>query len=243
MHLDPKQKKIVAAVGAGGALALVVLLSRRSDTSTEAPATDAGLGTVADPGPSSFADNGAGFGQLSTSLSDGLGQVSSALAGMPTADDYANAVSNGVNQGIGDYFAAHPNDPPAMAAPGQLSDTGDPTASTAPKAVSAAFTNNSGNARSGRQYIVTTNKKGQTVHAYESAPGKADFGKSKNSSVVLKPPAAKKPPPKPPAKPAPTRVAQSGANAGQSYRTVVAHGTVYHKYADGHSVPIRKASK
>jgi hypothetical protein len=131
MTLDPKQKKIAAAVGAGALLGLVVLLTRGQSSSTGTAASgQADTGGVTDP--SSFADNGAAMGQLSSDVTGALAGVQATLGNLPaslTSDD----VAAGVSAGLGSYYAAHPADPAAPAPPAQLAGNGQPAATTAGK--------------------------------------------------------------------------------------------------------------
>lgn len=86
-RLNPKQRRLVIAGGAGVALALVALLARRQQPA--APATDpqqqadgapAGVNPYAGADPSStFGDNGAALSQLSSGISDQIGQMVTGL--------------------------------------------------------------------------------------------------------------------------------------------------------------------
>lgn len=140
MTLNPKQKKIAAAVGGGGLLALVVLMTRGGSSSSTATGDPGGVanGGVTAQDPSSFADNGASMGELSSSVTSSLGGLGTAF------DNFTNAFANqpaplsgddvaaGVAAGLGSYFAQHPSDPPAPAqAPGQLAAAGQPAKSVA----------------------------------------------------------------------------------------------------------------
>jgi hypothetical protein len=84
--LNPRQKRLMYALGAGALLALFVLMSRRGAGGSEdggsatdpQPAAPAGsAGAAADPGSggSTFADNGAALGQLNTTLTGVAGQL------------------------------------------------------------------------------------------------------------------------------------------------------------------------
>jgi hypothetical protein len=88
--LSPKNKRIAAAIGIAMVLALIVLLGRRNQqepASTDPQATDS-TGDLGEPVPlgdppfqpqSTFADNGAAAGVLSTAITQGLGEVGSSL--------------------------------------------------------------------------------------------------------------------------------------------------------------------
>lgn len=94
-NLSPQQRRYAIVAGAGAVLALIVLLSRRSDSdAAEAPvAEDTGAAPV-DPydpylsagaygaAPYEFTDPGAFGGQLSTALTDSLGDVQEELLGL-----------------------------------------------------------------------------------------------------------------------------------------------------------------
>lgn len=197
MKLDGKQKRIAAAIAAGGMLALVVLLSRgRSSAGVEPIAATDALGA-----PTSFADNGAAMGQLSTSISDLAGRTDIALgnlgAGLEELDARSSTRSDGLADsfatslaGIGSLFALQTADPPAPAAPPMLAAIGKPAgaAQAAPKPVptaaqakAAAQPNVSFNANPESKRAAlnfqTVIKGGNVWHYFESAPGKGDYGK------------------------------------------------------------------
>lgn len=84
-NLSPRQKKILVALLAAGGLALVVLISRRGSGAAAAP--DAGqLGAIGTPTGvgSTFADNGEAVAGLSTSLTQGFGDLQSSIEQLPT---------------------------------------------------------------------------------------------------------------------------------------------------------------
>lgn len=99
--LNPRQKKIAIAVAVGGLLALVVLMRRGGSAPAAAPAATATQPLVAGTGdmpPSTFADNGAAFGQIGSTLTDLAGQlqgVTDALGLLP--DNIATQVGGVVN--------------------------------------------------------------------------------------------------------------------------------------------------
>jgi hypothetical protein len=146
MKLDGKQKRIAAAVAAGGVLALVVLLSRKSGSAEAGNAS----GVANDPNstglPSSFADNGAAMGQLTTTVTDLAGRTDTALGNFADqlvamddreaqrsaaqSDTLATAIGgfSSAIAGLGTMFAAATHDPPAVAPPAQIVFTGNPAA-------------------------------------------------------------------------------------------------------------------
>lgn len=95
--LNPKQKRMAAIVGVAMLLALIVLLNRRSSPAA-LPLEESGGGYADDaeeiarydtvPVGSTFADNGPGFGQLSTALTDSLGEVGGTLDEVGTSLDF-----------------------------------------------------------------------------------------------------------------------------------------------------------
>lgn len=119
-RLTPQQKRMAIAVAAGGMLALFVLLRRgapaaaATDTTAVSPTDPSAIGGLPADG-STFADNGASAGQLSTTLTDLSGQLQS------LEDLFNQPVAAPLDSGL----VASPVDTPAVdAAPAQLAATG-----------------------------------------------------------------------------------------------------------------------
>lgn len=208
MKLDGKQKRIAAAIAAGGALALVVLLSKRGGSS----APEGAVSSVANPGagdPSSFADNGAAMGQLSTDVTNLAGDIRTGLGNLTDANDRNNsALLDSITarfSELGSQFAAPAYDPPAPAeAPAQLASSGMPAARTmqaapvvihqgaqptaaqtkAAAAPNVAFQDSGTRAGLLFQTVVKDSK---VYRFYESKPGKKDYGQTTGSKVYVRP--------------------------------------------------------
>jgi hypothetical protein len=142
-QLDPKQRKVIMAAGGGIVLAVVVLAARGARTPA-APEEAGGTGaapagvdpyatTSADTGPSSFADNGAGFGQLSTAISDGLGQVGTSLDNVSSSTTDLGERLTAVEAAAAAAAAAANKAAAGQKPPGQLAQTGRPAAPAKPK--------------------------------------------------------------------------------------------------------------
>src|SRR4051794_25884760 len=82
-NLNPRQKKILIAVLAGGGLALVALLSRNRGGGTAAAADSGALATPSYGSAGTFADNGAYAAGLGTDVTGALGDVAIALDQLP----------------------------------------------------------------------------------------------------------------------------------------------------------------
>lgn len=196
--LNPRQKKILLALLAGGGLALVALLGRGRSTGTAA-ATDAGvLATPSYGSAGTFADNGGQAAGLSSDVTSGLGDVAWALQTLP--DQVGAAVRD--NQPIyeqpaavdpSEWAAAFWAGQPAQAATpsGAPNSTATKSATSAKKATSVAakapsaaqtkaaakpnvsFQDSGTRAGLNFQTVVKDKK---VYRFYESKPGKGDWG-------------------------------------------------------------------
>lgn len=208
-NLSPKQKKILAALGAAGALALVVMIGRRG-SSTAAP--DAGdLGAVSVPPVS--ADNGASAGQESSDLTSAFGALqteidsnTSAIGDLntsvsnipvPTPGLSADDVTGIVTPIIGSALASWSGTPSGASSSAKTAATAShPAAAAAPKPTSAqtkaaakpnvAFQDSGSRAGLNFQTVVKDSK---VYRFYESKPGKADYGSG--GKVYVRPASSK----------------------------------------------------
>lgn len=200
--LPPNQRRLALAAAVGGVLALFVVIKRRGTggtdggsgtTTTPSPAADsggaaAGMGGM---GPSTFADNGAAAGQLSTTISDQTGALQA------LTDAFYGWMDNGSNAAAAGEKAARPFEPvvdtpsqpavtltPATSPPGQLATVGgaitNQVGGSAPTLSGVA--GRPGvfhNADRNLDYIVQNG-----VRRYETALGKGDWFKGAQAKIV-----------------------------------------------------------
>jgi hypothetical protein len=181
-----KRKRLQLAAAAAAVLAIVVIMSRRSstagaaatDTSALSPSSPAG---VSSPGPTTFADNGAALGALSTELSGSLGQVGVGLGQVDSSLTGLQGSVDALPDSIAAAVAAGSRDPGVpTAAPGPLAAAGQPAA--APQA--AARVDRYGRTVKERQAISSErragdlDKHGRTPTERRVAEGNADYNKA-----------------------------------------------------------------
>lgn len=104
-NLDPRQKRMLAVAGVGVVLALIVVLSRRSapapaaaDTAASTSAYEGDQWSAPAVPPSTYADNGAAAGAISSEISDALYDTSDAL---DYQSEQFEALSEGTTEGLG----------------------------------------------------------------------------------------------------------------------------------------------
>lgn len=191
MKISPQQKKLAIA-GAGVVVVVFALIARSKSAASDTTGLDTTGTTAADPGPSTFADNGAGFGQLSTAIADGLGSVSTGFDSLTSSIDtneggladqittLSDRIDQLANAGITPAAA------PMQAPPAQLAATGQPAARSMVAGQPVHL--DSHGADSGLHFI-TVDRGGVATRLYETAPGKGNFGATQASVVSLGTPA------------------------------------------------------
>jgi hypothetical protein len=158
-NLSPRQKRIAAVAGAGGLVALVVILGRRSAPAPAPvaaeevdPYADEAVVPLGDP-PfepySTFADNSEAAAMLGTAVTDGLGEVSGALFGQQQGfEAWAAALQAQQDAAREDFRALTEEGLPALGAgisgeignlPGQIADALKPKKGKPPKKAPNGF--------------------------------------------------------------------------------------------------------
>jgi hypothetical protein len=224
-RLDPKQRRIAIALAAGGLLALFVMLRRGggggggTDTAA-APISPTDASGLAAPGAvdgSTFADNGASFGELNTTLSGLSGQLD-ALLNQPAPFIDPGPLDAGVTTPV--------QDPAVPAPPGVLGSVGGVRAAAA--------------ALKSKVVVKPSAAHGGQASVYrfvDTDPKKAGYEQKVylRPASTAKPAARAQPAPKPAAAPKPqTIVKPSAAHGGKLW--------VYHVYPGRAPVAVRPAT-
>ena len=193
-NLPPNQRRIAAAAIVGAVLALGTLIMRRGKTPASSADTPTAGPTVATPtspgdGYSTFADNGAGFGELSNSFADlygGLQVITDRLDELPSSIE--EIVSRPATTATPPVDSAPP--PPAPP-PAQLASVNgsifNPPSTGPPPIVSGIQLPNQypsrpnvliqdSGPRAGLGYIVKRHDNGKNYRHYESKFGRGDWG-------------------------------------------------------------------
>lgn len=200
-NLSPKQKKVALAVAGAGILALIALLSRRSQPAA-APPVEGTFASPAGPGGSTFADNGEAMAGLSTVLTESLGEVALGLDATRQANEQtAGQLLSQSEQTSGQLMDAiramqesaaripevitvpAPAPAPAPAAPPAAVSHAGARPAAAPRA--GTILQDRGT-RAGLAYKPVT-KGGKFYRFYESAAGRGDFGSRAQDKIYVRP--------------------------------------------------------